>query len=109
MLLSKPASPGEYYFGLIVRDPDGNADTTRSYFIVTPNGSIENPTYASNPTWAKSARIYFLFPKGASPEGTLAAAAQRLQRIKQMGFSVVLAYAGDEECVSDQQRYRTRV
>jgi len=85
----KPGASGEYYYGLIVQDPDGNADTTRSYFIIAPNGSIDNPTYASNPAWAKSARIYFLFPKGASPEGTLAAAAQRLGRIKQLGFTVV--------------------
>ena len=87
--IAKPAEPGEYYYGLIVRDPDGNADTTRSYFIITSNGSIDNPTYASNPAWAKNARIYFLFPKGASPEGTLAAAAGRLPRISQLGFTVV--------------------
>ena len=85
----KPASPGEYYFGLIVKDPDGNADTTRSYFIVNSDGSVSNPTIAGNPEWAKRARIYFLFPKAVSSEGTIDAAAQRLPVIKDMGFSVI--------------------
>jgi cyclomaltodextrinase len=87
--IPKLASPGEYYFGLIVRDPDGNADTTRAYFIVNPNRTIANPTYASNPAWAKQARVYFLFPKAASVTGTINAAAQRLPYIKDLGFNVV--------------------
>ncbi len=87
--VAKPSSPGEYYYGLIVTDPDGNADTARFYFIVNNDGSISNPTIANNPEWATQGRIYFLFPKAASDAGTLNAAAQRLQIIKNMGFNII--------------------
>ena len=85
----KPDTAGEYYFGLIVRDEDGNADTTRSYFIIRQDGILENPTRASNPAWAKEARVYFLFPKAASSAGTINAAALRIPEIKRLGFSVI--------------------
>jgi cyclomaltodextrinase / maltogenic alpha-amylase / neopullulanase len=85
----KPAVPGEYYYGLIVADQGGNADTARSYFIVNADGTITNPTIASNPEWAKRGRIYFLFPKAASATGTLNAAALRLQNIKDLGFNII--------------------
>ena len=84
-----PAEAGEYYFGLIVQDQEGLRDTIRSLFIVTPDGSVVSPTLAMNPEWARKARIYFLFPKGASSEGTLAAAAGHLTRIRDMGFNVI--------------------
>jgi len=87
--VTKPAMPGEYYYGLIVSDPDGNADTTRSYFVVRPDGTITNPTIANNPDWAKRGRIYFLFPKAASSAGTINAAALRLQYIKDLGFNII--------------------
>ena len=84
-----PAEAGEYYFGLIVRDQEGLQDTIRSLFIVTPAGSVVSPTLAMNPEWARKGRIYFLFPKGVSSEGTLTAAARHLSRIRNMGFSVI--------------------
>jgi len=87
--VSLPASPGEYYYGLVATDPDNHADTLRSYFIVNADSTLSNPTIANNPSWAKSARIYFLFPKAASASGNLTAAALKLPYIKQMGFSVV--------------------
>jgi len=87
--VAKPNLPGEYYYGLIATDPDGNADTTRSYFIVNDNGSIANPAISSNPEWAKRGRIYFLFPRAASSAGTINAAALRLQYIKDLGFNII--------------------
>ncbi len=87
--VSKPSVGGEYYFGLIAQDLDGNADTLRSYFVVKDSGSIGVPTIASNPDWARRARIYFLFPKDASAAGTINAASLRLPIIKAMGFNVV--------------------
>jgi glycosidase len=87
--VTTPPLPGEYYFGLIVTAPDGHADTTRSSFIVNKDGSVDSPTIAGNPGWAKAARVYFLFPKAASAAGTLIAAAQRLQNIKDLGFNVI--------------------
>jgi glycosidase len=87
--VTKPSSIGEYYFGLVATDPDGNVDTTRSYFVIKSDGALENPTIASNPEWAKRARVYFLFPKAFSQSGTIAAASQRLQYIKDLGFNVI--------------------
>ncbi len=86
---SKPTVPGEYYFSLIATDSTGNKDTTRNYIIVNSDLTITAPTISSNPDWAEKARIYFLFPKSASSAGTLNGAAQKLQYIKDMGFSVV--------------------
>jgi glycosidase len=87
--LTVPGSAGDYTFGLIARDPTGNCDTTWSYFIVNTDGSVTNPTVIMNPLWAQMARVYFLFPKAASPAGTLVAAAQRLPTIHDMGFNVI--------------------
>jgi glycosidase len=87
--IPKPAQPGEYYFGLIAVDPEGNADTSRQYFIVRPSGDVVMPGIADNPEWAKKARVYFLFPKAFTSQGTLAAASAGLTRIRDMGFSVV--------------------
>jgi glycosidase len=87
--LNVPAAAGDYTYGLIARDPTGNSDTTRSYFIVNANGSLTNPTVITNPSWARTARVYFLFPKAASPAGTIAGAAQRLPAIRDLGFNVV--------------------
>ncbi len=84
-----PSTPGEYYFGLIVRDQEGLADTIRSYFILTGEGTIINPTVSMNPEWARKARVYFLFPKAASQEGTINGAAQHLTHIRDLGFSVI--------------------
>jgi cyclomaltodextrinase len=85
----KPTEPGEYYYALIVSDSSGVADTARFYFTLKKNGQYENPGYASNPMWVKQARVYFLFPKAFTKEGTLNAAAQRLQYIHDMGFNVI--------------------
>ena len=87
--VTRPANPGEYYYGLIATDPDGHADTARLYFVVKEDGSVLNPSIADNPSWAKRARVYFLFPKAATVQGTLAAAAQRLSVIRDLGFNVV--------------------
>jgi cyclomaltodextrinase / maltogenic alpha-amylase / neopullulanase len=87
--VAKPILPGEYYFYLIASNSSGLADTTRSYFIVDDSGSCTSPTIASNPEWAKRARVYFLFPKAFTSAGTIPAAAQRLQYIHDMGFNVI--------------------
>ena len=87
--ITKPVQPGEYYFSLIASDSTGAADTARFYFIIKNDGTFINPTVASNPQWVKQARVYFLFPKAFTAQGTIAAAAQRLQYVKNMGFSVI--------------------
>ena len=87
--VAKPANPGEYYYGLVAIDSAGNADTTRSYFIINADGSLQNPVIQSNPEWAKQARVYFLFPKAFTQAGTIGAATANLQYVKKMGFNVI--------------------
>ncbi|HAP36232.1 MAG TPA: hypothetical protein DCQ28_09925, partial [Bacteroidetes bacterium] len=87
--ITKPTQPGEYYFTLIASNSVGAADTARFYFIIKKDGNYENPTIASNPQWVKQARVYFMFPKAFTTQGTIPAAATRLQYIKDMGFNVI--------------------
>jgi hypothetical protein len=87
--ISMPTQPGEYYFSLIAQDSLQNADTTDAYFIVNTDSSLTVPGYASNPSWVKQARIYFLFPKAFSSTQNLAGVTARLSYIKAMGFNVI--------------------
>ncbi len=87
--VAKPAKPGEYYYGLVAIDSAGNTDTTRSYFIINADGSLQNPIIQNNPEWAKQARVYFLFPKAFTQAGTIGAATARLQYVKNLGFNVI--------------------
>jgi len=84
-----PAEPGEYYYGLMAVDAQGNADTLRSYFVLNNDGTVTNPGYADQPVWAREARIYFLFPKAASLAGNIAGARERLTSIRDLGFNVI--------------------
>ncbi|MBI5476970.1 MAG: T9SS type A sorting domain-containing protein [Ignavibacteriales bacterium] len=87
--VQKPVTSGEYYFTLVATDPNGNKDTTRNYFTVDNIGNVISSTYMTNPTWAREARVYFLFPKAFSTEGTINAAKPKLQYIKDLGFNVI--------------------
>ncbi|MBC8043115.1 MAG: T9SS type A sorting domain-containing protein [Rhizobacter sp.] len=91
--ITKPTLAGEYYYTLIAADTEGNRDTTRNYFTVKPNGVAEFPVVASNPLWAKEARVYFLFPKAATNATSNIlndlVSGGRLQYIKDMGFNVI--------------------
>ncbi len=89
LTIARPSKPGEYYFSLIATDPDGNKDTTRSYFTIDNSDSVTFPTYASNPEWVKMGRIYELFFNSFTPEKTINAATQRLEYIQQMGFNII--------------------
>jgi len=89
IVITTPSAPGEYYFTLIASDSSGAADTAHFYFIMKNDGQYENPLYASNPEWAKRARVYFLFPKAFTSEGTIPAATQRLKYVADMGFNVI--------------------
>ncbi len=87
--IATPSVPGEYYFSLVAKDPDGNSDTTNSYFTVYQNDSVSFPTYASNPEWVKDGRIYELFFNSFTPQQTINAATQKLDYIAQMGFNII--------------------
>lgn len=49
----KPSVPGEYFFTLIAGDPDGNKDTSRSFFTIHADGQFETSTLASVPGWVR--------------------------------------------------------
>ncbi|HYQ86650.1 MAG TPA: alpha-amylase family glycosyl hydrolase [Bacteroidota bacterium] len=85
----KPTIPGEYYLGLIATDPDGNRDTTRNYFTLLSNDTVAVPTLANNPSWVKQGRMYQLFFKSATPQGTINAALPRLDYIASMGYNII--------------------
>ncbi len=87
--IPRPSKPGEYYFSLIAADPDGNRDTTRSYFTIDNNDSVAFPTYASNPQWAKMGRIYELFFNSFTSQQTINAATQRLDYLQEVGFNII--------------------
>lgn len=87
--VTKPATPGEYYFTLTAQDPDGNIDRTRQYFTLTANGQVIPATMKSNPGWVKQARVYEIFIDAFTPEGTLKAATAKLNYVKAMGFNVI--------------------
>jgi len=86
---AKPQAPGEYYFTLTARDPNGNLDRTRQFFTVTPTGQVIPATLKSNPAWVKQARAYEIFVEAFTPPGTLKAATAKLNYIKAMGFNVI--------------------
>lgn len=85
-----PATDGEYFVRLKVTDPDGNLDSTRNYFTVAQSGSsIDTAGYADNPSWVKNGRVYQLFFKAFTPEGTIRAAIPNLPYIQAMGFNII--------------------
>jgi len=87
--ISKPQTPGDYFFTLIARDPSGNADTTRNYFTVNADGSVYFPGYADNPAWVKNARMYLIFLHSFTQDGTIRSATQKLDYVKSMGYNVI--------------------
>jgi glycosidase len=87
--IAKPTTPGEYFFGLIARDPDGNRDTTRNYFTILKDGSFQNTTLATVPQWVKKGRVYELFFKSLTPEGTINAALPFLPYFKSLGVNIL--------------------
>jgi glycosidase len=87
--ISKPSVAGEYYFRLIATDPNGNADTTRSFFTITDNGAFISSTMASVPQWVKNGRLYEMFFKSFTPQGTINAAIPYLPYLKSLGVNIV--------------------
>jgi len=90
VMVNKPSTPGEYYFSLIVEDPDMNLDSTRTFFVVVQDSeNVKVAGYSDNPQWLKDARIYLLFFKAFTPVGTIQAAIANLPYIKAMGFNTI--------------------
>ena len=90
IMISKPATPGEYYLSLTVEDPDLNLDSTSTFFVVIEDSqNVDIAGYADNPEWVKDSRIYLLFFKAFTPAGSIQAAIANLPYIKAMGFNTI--------------------
>jgi glycosidase len=87
--VSRPGVEGEYYFGLIATDTDGHSDTTRSYFSLNSTPPVVTPTPASVPDWVRKGRLYEMFFKSHTRQGTIGAAIPDLDRIAAMGYNII--------------------
>lgn len=87
--VTRPAIPGEYYFTLIASDPDGNKDTTRNFFTILENGTFQGSTRATVPRWVKQGRLYEMFFKSFTPQGTINAAIPMLPYLRSLGVNIL--------------------
>ncbi len=86
----RPTAPGDYFVELRAIDPDNNIDSTRAFFtVITDSLEVDVAGFADNPEWVKNGRIYLLFFKAFTPEGTIQAAISNLDYIKAMGFNII--------------------
>jgi cyclomaltodextrinase / maltogenic alpha-amylase / neopullulanase len=98
-----PTTPGDYALKLVATDTDGNSNSTVNFFTVKADGAVIVPVLATVPSWVADARIYGMFIKSYTTEGTIKAAAERLDHIKAMGFNVIWVLpVMDVEGVVDQ-------
>lgn len=86
---NRPTVPGEYYFGLIATDVTGLRDTTRNYFTLRSTPPIITPSLASVPQWVREGRLYEMFFKSHTQQGTINAACPDLDRIAAMGYNII--------------------
>ncbi len=87
--IPRPSVPGSYFFTLIAEDPDGNRDTTQNYFTVLPDSTVETSSFSSSPLWARQGRLYELFFKSLTPQGTISAAMPYLPYLKSLGINII--------------------
>jgi glycosidase len=87
--IQRPTVLGEYYFGLVATDINGNKDTTRNYFTLGATPPIITPSYASVPSWVRQGRLYEMFFKSHSPAGTFNGAYADLDRIAAIGYNII--------------------
>ncbi|MBC8375842.1 MAG: T9SS type A sorting domain-containing protein [FCB group bacterium] len=88
--ITTPTTPGEYFVSLIVEDEEGETDSTQGYFFIDSDGtSVDIGGFSDNPQWVKQSRIYLLFFKAFTPDGTIASAIPNLDYIAAMGFNTI--------------------
>ncbi len=88
--ISRPKVSGEYYFTLTVVDTANDTDITRDYLTYHASGdSISVPSVGTVPAFVKSGRVYQIFVKSFTSQGTIAAAAQQLQYIRDLGYNII--------------------
>jgi glycosidase len=85
-----PDVPGDYLISLSVQDPDGNVDSTKASFYTSGEAlDVRVAGYEDNPAWVKQGRVYQIFLKAFTREGTFRAAAANLDYVKAMGFNII--------------------
>jgi glycosidase len=86
--IAPPATDGEYYIRLQVRDQDGREDTSTIYFAVE-NGEPRIPDYDhENPAWVKNTVVYGVIPfLFGSP--AFEAIASRLDELVDLGINAI--------------------
>jgi len=88
--ISIPTTPGEYFVSLTVEDGEGEVDSTKGTFYISADGeTVDIGHFNDNPQWVKNSRIYTLFFKAFTPEGTIASAIPNLDYIAAMGFNTI--------------------
>ncbi|MBN1895007.1 T9SS type A sorting domain-containing protein [bacterium] len=87
--VAPPAMPGDYGVRLDATDDGGHCGTAIRFFTVTDSGSVRIPDEQDPPSWVPDARIYTVFVKSFTHEGTFRSAEERLPWIRSMGFNVI--------------------
>ncbi len=101
--IDKPHIPGDYAIKLTVTDADGFSNTMVNFFTIRRDSSVIIPNLTTVPSWVADARIYCLFIKSYTNAGTIQAAMNNLEHIKNMGFNVIWVLpVMDVEGVIDQ-------
>jgi cyclomaltodextrinase / maltogenic alpha-amylase / neopullulanase len=89
LTLDVPRIPGDYALKLTVTDAGGNSNSTVHFFSVGSDASVALPGSATVPLWAAGARIYSMFVRSFTSSGTLRAASDSLEHVRNLGFNVV--------------------
>lgn len=98
-----PQVPGDYALKLTVTDPDGHQNSTVNFFSIRPDSSVMIPKLETVPLWVENAQIYCMFIRSYTEAGTIRAAMDNLDHIKNMGFGVIWVLpVMDVEGVLDQ-------
>ena len=98
-----PTTPGDYSIKLTATDSKGNANSIVNFFTVFSADSVLIPSLETVPQWVRDARIYCIFIKGFTADGTIHAAIDSLSHIKRMGFNTIWVLpVMDVEGVVDQ-------
>jgi glycosidase len=88
-IIDAPQVPGDYSIKLTATDAEGFSNSTVNFFTIAGDSSVIIPGLSTVPNWVANARIYCLFIKSYTNAGTIQAAMNNLEHIKNMGFNVI--------------------
>ncbi len=84
-----PELPGDYSLKLTVKSASGFQNAAVNFFTITVDSQFINPDLKIVPSWVANAQIYCLFFRSFTAQGTITAATNQLEQIKNMGFNVL--------------------